>query len=147
VLSIRLREVLREDMGGVYGVRASGEVERSPHTMRDFTVHFGCAPENVDKLIQAMFDEASAIGKNGIGPEYLEKVKATFLRERETDLRQNGFWTDWLLRSSRYGDDPTMILDPSKIVARMTSDNVKSAAKRFIDPKQYYQAVLMPKAK
>jgi hypothetical protein len=32
------------------------------------------------------------------------------------------------------------------MIARMTSDNVKAAAKRFLDQKQYYQAVLLPAA-
>ena len=42
VLSIKLREVMREDMGGVYGVRAGGQIERSPHQGRSFSISFGC---------------------------------------------------------------------------------------------------------
>ena len=29
-------------------------------------------------------------------------------------------------------------------IARMTSDNVKAAAKRYLDPKQYFQPILLP---
>jgi zinc protease len=144
VLSIRLREILREDMGGVYNVGAGGSIARSPHQERQFQIQFGCAPENVDKLIAATFAEIAAIQKAGIGADYLEKIKSSFLRERETELRQNNFWSGWLESSYRYGDDPSLILDPSKMVGRMTSDNVKAAAKRYLDAKQYYQAVLLP---
>jgi len=30
------------------------------------------------------------------------------------------------------------------MIGRMTVDNVKAAAKKYLDAKQYYQAVLMP---
>ena len=60
-LRIRLREVLREDMGGVYGVSAAGSISRRPRQSTRFTVSFGCAPDNVDKLKKAVFDEVAAI--------------------------------------------------------------------------------------
>jgi len=90
------------------------------------------------------FDQNPA--KNGIGADYLDKVKQTFLRERETAMKTNGFWIDWLATTHRYKEDPTIILDPSRVIARMTPENVKAAAKRYIDFKQYYQAVLLPAA-
>ena len=146
VLSIRLREVLREDMGGVYGVGAQGELNRGPHQERQFFIQFGCAPENVDKLIKATFDEIAAIEKNGVGEEYLEKVRTGFTRERELALRSNGFWSGWLENASRYKDDPAIVLDPSGMVKRATSANLQAAAKRYLDSKQYYQSVLLPAA-
>jgi len=144
VLSIRLREVLREDKGGVYGVGAGGFIARTPHQERSFTISFGCDPARVDELVKATFDEIAAIAREGIGADYLEKVKQTFTREREVQLRSNGFWIGWLTSAATYGDDPAMILDPSKMLARMTSDNVKAAARRFLDAKQYFAPILVP---
>jgi zinc protease len=144
VLSIELRQTLREDLGGVYGVGASGHIERSPHQSRDFSIRFGCDPKRVDELIKAAFAEIDKLEKDGATDEDLEKVKQTFLRTRETELRKNGFWSGWLATSYRFGDDPTIVLDPSKMTARMTSANVKASAKRYLDPKTYFQAVLVP---
>ncbi len=146
VLSIRLREILREDKGGVYGVGAFGQISRSPFQERTFNVSFGCEPKRVDELVKATFDEIADVAQHGIGDEYLEKIKQTFTREREVELRNNGFWVGWLSAAYRFGDDPTIVLDPSKMIARMTSDNVKAAAKRYLGTKEYYQAVLLPAA-
>ncbi|CAN5853299.1 insulinase family protein [soil metagenome] len=146
VSSIRLREILREDMGGVYGVGAGGFLARSPHQERTFSVQFGCAPDAADKLIKAAFDELTVISTKGIGADYLDKVKQTYLRERETSMKTNGFWIDWLSSSYRFKEDPTIVMDPSKMLARMTSENVQASAKHYIDFKAYYQAVLMPTA-
>ena len=147
VVSMRLREVLREDMGGVYGVGAGGFLTRRPRQERTFSIRFGCAPEAADKLIQAAFDELAVIGKTGIGDDYLAKVKEQWLRDRETQMKSNGFWVRWLSSTARFGDDPLLVLDPSKMVGRMTSANVKAAAKRYLSTKQYYQALLLPAAK
>lgn len=144
VLSIRLREVLREDKGGVYGVGAGGSLSRGPHQERSFSVSFGCDPARVDELVKAVFDEIAQLQRGGIGPDYLEKVKQTFTREREVQLRNNGFWVSWLTSAYAHSDDPTLVLDPSKMVARMTSDNVKAAAKRYLDARQYFEPVLLP---
>ena len=146
VVEMRLREILREDMGGVYGVGAGGWIARRPHSERSFGINFGCAPDAVDKLIKASIDEIAAVQKEGATAEQLEKIKAQFLRERETQLKTNGFWIGWLASTSRYGDDPTLVLDPSKMIGRMTSANVKAAAKKFLPKSPYFQAVLLPAA-
>ncbi len=144
VLGMRLREVLREDMGGVYGVGVGGSITRVPRQARSFGIQFGCAPDAVDSLIAASMDEAAALGTRGIDDAYLAKIKQQFLRDRETQLKTNGFWVGWLASSARYKDDPTIILDTSGMVGRMTSDNVKAAAKKYLSRKQYFQSVLLP---
>ncbi|HUJ58732.1 MAG TPA: insulinase family protein [Kofleriaceae bacterium] len=144
VLSIKLREVMREDLGGVYNVGAAGDIERSPHQERSFEIQFGCDPKRVDELIAAAFGEIGKLAKDGATADDLDKVKQTFLRTRETQLRNNLFWAGWLINARRYGDDPAIILDTSKMTARMTAANVKAAARRFLDAKQYFQAELLP---
>jgi zinc protease len=144
VLSIRLREVLREDKGGVYGVGVGGAIARAGHQERSFSISFGCDPARVDELVKATFDEVAQIQRNGIGADYLEKVKQAFTRERETRLRNNDFWLGWLSSAYTYGDDPTLVLDPGPMIARMTPANVKAAAKRYLDARQYYEPVLLP---
>jgi len=147
VLSIRLREILREDMGGVYGVGASGAIARSPHQERSFTISFGCDPARVDDLLKAAHEEISTLEKKGIGADILDKVKQTYLRERETALRTNKFWLARLEQAYRYGDDPLEIPDTSKTAARMTSALVQASAKKYLDPKQTFEAVRLPEEK
>jgi len=144
VLQIRLREVLREDKGGVYGVGVGGAISRAAHQERSFSISFGCDPARVDELVKAAFDEIAQIQRDGVGDDYLEKVKQTFTRERETRLRNNEFWIGWLSSAYTYGDDPTLVLDPSKMLARATSANMKAAARRYLDTKQYFEPILLP---
>ncbi len=144
VLSIRLREVLREDLGGTYGVSTGGYVSRTGKGKRVFTVEFGCDPTRVDELVAAAEKVVAEVSKAPLGADYLEKVKAQFVRERERQLRTNSFWSNWLEYAYRFGDDPTMVLDPAPRMARMTAANVQAAAKHYLDTKQYFEAVLKP---
>jgi zinc protease len=146
VAGIRLREVMREDMGGVYGVGAGGGLSRSPRQERTFSVSFGADPTRVDELIAAANAELAKLAKDGIGAEYLDKVKKGFEREREIQLKTNSFWLGWLETSARFGDDPNLVLDPEPMIKRMTSDNVKASAKKYIDGKRLYQAIMLPAA-
>ncbi|MEJ7596734.1 MAG: insulinase family protein [Kofleriaceae bacterium] len=144
VLSILLRENLRENLGGVYGVSAGGAVSRRPRQERTFSISFGCDPARIDELVKATEAEVAALVKSGVKPEILDRVNQTFLRERETQLRNNTFWANWLQTAARYGDDPALVLDPAPTTARMTSDLVKATAKRFLDGRRVYRAVLVP---
>jgi zinc protease len=145
VAALRLHDVLREELSGVYGVGANGDLARSPHQERVFAIQFGCAPGAVDKLVDATYAELATIAKSGIGEEYLVKVRQGFVRERETAMRTNPYWIDWLSRSARFGDDPTIVLDPAPVLARMTSDRVKASAQRWLDRKRVFRAVMLPK--
>ena len=144
VLSNALREELREDKGGVYGVGAFGSIARAPHQERSFHVVFGCDPARVDELVKAMNDKIDELAKNGIDQEHFDRIKQMYTRSRETELRTNKFWLNRLEYAYHYGDDPTEIPDTSKTIARMTAPNLKAAIKHFLDRKQVYTAVKMP---
>ncbi len=144
VLGIKLRETMREDMGGVYGVGARGRLSRSPYQEREFSIQFGCDPARVDELVKAALDGGEKLKTDGVDDATLERVRQTFVRGRETELRQNRFWLGWLVNAYKYGDDPALILDTKPFLDRVTAAHVKAAAKRYFDTKQYYQAVMLP---
>jgi zinc protease len=144
LLSIRLREILREDLSGVYGVDVWTEITRRPRQERTFGVFFSCNPDNVDKLTTAVVDAVKAVQKDGLGDEYLEKVKEQITRAHQTNLRDNKYWMRRLSDAWRYGDDPKEILTVDPLLARVTADNVKAAAKKYLDSKDSVLAVLRP---
>jgi zinc protease len=144
VLRIRLRELLREDMGGVYGVSVSGNISRRPKQQYTFSVTFGCAPENIAKLEKATFDEIHAIQAKGISADYIAKVKELRRRAHETSLKENSYWVNELWRAYTYGDDPKLILDFDAMVDKVTSDRVRAAAKKYLTNTQYILAELRP---
>ncbi len=146
VMEIRLREVLREDLSGVYGAFSSGAIARRPRQSYSYTIGFGCGPENVKKLQDAVAEIVATVKKDGIGDVYLEKVREKRRRNLETSMRENRFWMGQLAEHYRYGTDPTKILELEKTLARVTSANVQKTARTFLDDRSRVTGVLVPEA-
>ena len=144
VLGIRLREVLREEMSGVYGAFTRGNFERRPRAQYTFSVGFGCAPDNVEKLKKAVFDVIADVKKNEIGADYVEKTTEQRRRTLETDRRENGFWLRQLSEHYRYGTDPKAMLKLDEAVERVNAKRIQKAAKRYLNTRRYVEGVLMP---
>jgi len=144
VLDMTLREIMREQMSGTYGVGVWGWVDRRPHPERMFSVQFNCAPENVAKLEQAMFDEFARLQKDGIDEVTLDKLRETHARNHEGDQLDNRSWVQWHAEAQRYGEDLATVMDVDFKIARITAKNVKAAAKKFLDKKQYVLGELFP---
>ncbi len=144
VLRMRLREILREDMGGVYGVGVWGAFTRAPRQVHTLTINFGCAPENVAALRQAVFDEVRRMQRGGVDSSYVAKVKEQRRRAFEVDARRNYWWQRQLDEAYDFGDDPRRIVDLDAVLARVTSDRIRKAAGRFASSRKYVSGVLLP---
>jgi zinc protease len=143
-LSIRLREVLREDLGGVYGVGVSGSISRWPKERYATYLSFGCDPGRVDELIAAARAEIDAFRADGPAPDLLDKVRESQIRERETSLEQNGWWTGALQSQFINGLDPLDILRFDELLGRLTPQLLRDAAVKYFDPERMIQGVLAP---
>jgi zinc protease len=142
ILQIRLREVLREELGGVYGASTFEGLERRPKQRYMFGIFFGCDPNNVNKLEKAVMAEIAAIKKSGTSNENVSKILAVRTRKRETDLKENAFWVRKLTEAYRFVEDPANIID-EKLVKQVSRAQLKNAARRYLK-KQYLRSVLIP---
>ena len=88
----RLRTVLREDLGGVYGVSLSGGVQEHPEPNFRVTLSFACDPERVDELLQAADDQFEAVMAQGVTDEEIAVEQEQNRRDREQRVRTNSFW-------------------------------------------------------
>ncbi len=144
VLRIRLREVLREDMGGTYGVSVFGGSRRDPRPDYTFRVGFGADPERLEELVAQVFVQIDSLKKSGPTEEELAKVKETQRRTHETDLRNNDFWLGQLIGSERYGIDPRRLLTYEELVDGLTGEMVREAAVRYLRTDNYVRVSLYP---
>ncbi|HEV8613314.1 MAG TPA: insulinase family protein [Gemmatimonadales bacterium] len=142
VLEIRLREKLREELGGTYSVSVGASASRVPRDEYRVTVSFGSDPARADALVGAVFAEIDTLQANGPRPADLAKVKETLIRSRETNLRQNGWWLGQLLASVRDGDPPVPALEP--LLAALTVESLRTAARTYLDRSHYVRVTLLP---
>jgi zinc protease len=145
LLQIKLRERLREDLGGTYTVTVGGTTEREPVPSYSIQVSFGADPDRLNELTDAVFDEMNRLKLEGPSDDDVIKVKEAQRRSHETSLEQNGFWLFQLLYADRYGLDPRNILNYVQMIDGLTVGKLQDAAVRFLTDDNYVQVSLYPK--
>ncbi|MBS1240653.1 MAG: peptidase domain protein, partial [Gemmatimonadetes bacterium] len=147
VLNIRLREQLREALGGTYGVDVQASPVRWPRASYTFAIGFGSAPDRADELVRATLAQINSIRSSGPTEQELAKVREAEIRNRETALRQNRYWLGQLAFFDQTGEDPTALLDPHGDADLFTADSIRGAARRYLDPANYVRVTMLPESK
>jgi zinc protease len=144
VLNIKLIEKLREDLAGIYGGGMYGSLNKHPYNHFSLGASLPCGPENVEKLIAATHEEIDKMKTNGPAVEDLNKVKETWRQQHDVNLKDNNYWARQLLQSVELGIDLQNVLSYEKRIAALTPTDVKEAAVKYLDMKNYVQIVLNP---
>jgi len=144
VLRIKLREVLREDKGGVYGVGISGSPSKYPRNEYSITIRFGCDPNRVEELIDAVNLQMDSLVLAPVDVDYVNKVKELLRRDRETSLEQNGWWLSMFRVAYANGENPDDMLSFDERVSALTVGDIQKAAKTYFSRTDYARLVLMP---
>jgi zinc protease len=147
ILQIKLIESLREEESGVYGVSVSEGTDKFPTGHYRFSIGFGCAPENVDKLVKRAQEEIGKIKANGADQKDIEKFIAETQRKTETALKTNGFWLDYLDDNTFLGDDLNEIFEQDRLLKTITVASTKAAAQKYFNDDNFIKVVLMPEKK
>jgi zinc protease len=144
VLRIRLREVMREDKGGVYGVSVFGDIDRLPKQTFSTGVSFACNPDNVADLTQAALDEIKRLQAGGPSAENLDKVRETTLRNYERNLKENSFWMANIVFYQQNELPLDGILKMPDRAKALTAEKVRDAARKYFSSDNLLVARLLP---
>ena len=144
VLNIKLIESLREELSGIYGGGMRGSLAKNPYNNYTINVSLPCGPENVDKLIKATMDEIQKIKDNGPAEADLTKVKETWTKQYQEDVKDNNYWLNKLQQSVEMGSNAGDVLTVEKRINALTTKDIKEAANLYFNMKNYLQVVLNP---
>lgn len=144
VTNIRIIDVLREQMALIYGGGATGALSKIPYGNYSIGVTLPTGPENVDKVLATTFAEIKRLQTQGPDAADLEKVKSNWIQNHRRSLRENGYWLGHLQSAMSEGTDPASILDVENRVQALTADDIRTAAQRYFNERNYVQVVLNP---
>ena len=147
ILSIKCRESMREDQGGVYGVSVNGTISKLPKPMYTIQSMWGCNPDNITKLSQTVLDEMGKIKKDGPTEVDLNKVKETLIRQQETQLKENGFWLTSLKNHFLFGDKLLTLEEYKTFINSYSIADIKAIANKYLNTDSYVEVALTPAPK
>jgi zinc protease len=147
VLENRLREILREDLGGTYSVSASAGYTKHPDPEYRLSIDFGCSPDRTEALLKAVFQEIDRMKSGGPTEKQTADIREALLREFETNIKQNGYLLTQISGKYEYGEAPETLLLVPEFYRKLTPAGIQTAAKTYLDTKNYVQVTLFPEKK
>ncbi|MFP4431497.1 MAG: M16 family metallopeptidase [Spirochaetaceae bacterium] len=144
LLGRRLREVIREEEGGTYGIGAWASVRRHPDPLYTVFITFSTDPDRAEELTDRVMGVVEEVTAGDISRELVERVRTTQLAEFESGRRTNGFWLNALWESYFYDLDPAVVLDYPDLVEDFTPTVVRETAVRYFDTDRMVTVILYP---
>jgi len=145
ILEVRLRELLREDLSGTYGVGVRSSITRIPHREYSISISFGSDPHRADELVGFVLAEIERLKESGPTAQEIANIKAQLTRSFEVNSRENGFWLQRLISTYQEDDpDPAGILDYLGRLDAITEESVWEAANTYFDLANYVRITLLP---
>ncbi|TFG64539.1 MAG: insulinase family protein [Spirochaetales bacterium] len=144
ILDIKLRETIREDASGTYGVRVQAGMARAPREDYSLFITFSCDPFRVDELTGLVFEDLKWALAGGYGDVYMTKAKEQIRRSYEKSIKTNGYWLANMEDAWFYRDDPEALLKVPALVDGITEETVRKAAALTVNLGRYVKVVLYP---
>jgi zinc protease len=144
VLEIRLLERLREDESGVYSPGVQENTALLPQQRYSFLIHFGCAPQNVEKLIASTLDEINKLKTYGPTQENVDKWRAEEKTSFEPQLKTNNFWLEYFTGQLQNGQELDEVNKYNSLLDTIKPGDVKTMAGKYLRGENYIRLVLIP---
>jgi zinc protease len=140
-LRLRLREVLREQLGAIYDADiTSGWSHAAPW----LELRFDCKPSDVEKLQRATLDVIAAMDRPGISEAGVAALRAQHEAQFPRAFFEERFWLEELTLARREGAPPRRILELPKLSSHLTRESMRAAARRHLPLGSYLDAVWSP---
>ncbi len=144
MLGIRLRERVREELGGTYSIRVNADGSSLlPDPEYQVSIIFGSDPSRAEELLEEVMAELDWLRAGG-EQKYLETVKELLRTSRQEQLRDNGFWLTQIQSAVQRGESFTQIVSFDEWLEALTLEQVAAAAQRYLTDDLYVRVVLLP---
>ena len=156
VLETRLREVLREELGGTYSVSVGSSFSWRPAGQYRLSISFGSDPERADELLAAVYEEVDRLKNSPPDEAEVNDVLEAQRRAWETNQESNSWWLSVLDGRYRYLLDQSDGRYPSGDVLletlptygadldALTPLRIQELARRYFDQYNRVRVTLLP---
>lgn len=147
ILNQRLRESIREDMGGVYSVSAAIGYSDFPETAFSGRVSFTCDPARKDEIIAEALRVIKDITENGVTEQELAVAKNQQGVQLDSAAEQNWYWVGDI--SNKLIEDKAVLsaAEKKEIVNSLKLEDLNRHSKEFLEDMRIFIAVYNPEVK
>ena len=147
IISIRLREKIREDKSGVYSSNVMVSYSDFPEDKFVGGISFTTDPKKRDDIIKESLQVIDNIVKDGITESELKTAKTQYGLQMNTASQSNNFWADNLATTIISNDDLLSLDELMKIINSITVTDVNKFLKEYMDDINTFITVYNPEKK
>ncbi len=144
VLQTRLRETLREDLGGTYSVGVGAGYSKIPREEYTLNIGYGSSPDRADALYARVMEEIERLRKTPPADQVVNDVREVLLREHETAVRENEFFVRELAVRYQLGEDLDELNRLGEYYRGITPVSIQQAAQQYLDMQNRIRVTLVP---
>jgi zinc protease len=136
---------LREELGATYTPAADFVQYDGWPTFSYFTLRADVASAQGPKAAQVIRREIETLLAKGIDEDVFRRARQPFLRSREQDLRDNGYWSHTVLRDAQlHPERLAAARDRATDTAAIARPELEAIARRFLDPSRGFLFIAEP---
>jgi zinc protease len=147
ILQDRLREVMREELGGTYGVSVSPGYEKFPREEYEVEIQFGSDPSRVEELAKVLVAQIEKFQTEGPTDKQVADVRETMLRDLQTSSKTNGFLLTNIAARYETGEDLATLFNLADYYNKLSPAVIQEAAKKYLNTDNYVLVELFPEKK
>ncbi len=136
IITTRLIQVLREDLGGVYSPNARVDISRVPDSRYHIEIGFASDPNRIDELVAATLGVLRELQDSLVPDMYVSSIKSGALNNFDRTLRDPDSWANRIETFDNLGVPFTRFRD-NQGLQDVTPEKIREAARKFLDLKNY----------
>ena len=147
MLGGNLHHVLREELGGTYGVNVDSRFSKFPTSEYQISIGFSCDPARLKELTDAAWNEIRTFAERGPSAEFLASVRTQVDRDLENGYQENADLLNDLLESVENGEDLANVFNQKALYDQVTVAALRNAAREYLNLKRYVQVTQRPEGR
>ncbi len=145
VLETRLRDRMREELGGTYSINVAANIAWKPIENYTLNISFGSDPERTDELVQAVFDGIEDLKSDPPDESLVSDARQALLRAFETGFQENRTLLGQLVSDYQRGEVPgASIRSYPASVEALTPSAIQEDAQHYLNMEDRIRVTLMP---
>lgn len=142
---IKLREIIREDKSGTYGVSVYAGISGDKERRFEFQINFGCEPAREKELEAEVISVLKTLVTELPADSDVEKLKESYRRSFEVNQMSGSWWLDMLANIEVYKDmPPEAAYNDNFGIRNITAKALQDQAKKYLDTTNYVTVFLEP---
>lgn len=142
IIGMRYHNIIREQMGGTYGVSASLSHSTQPTDRYVLSVVFNTNIEQSDTLRAVVPMVIADIADKGVTPEEVANARAYIQKNRPEQMKSNSYWQGRL--ASYYVNGKDFETGRDSAISDFTAEDMQAIAKRIVSDGNNIKIIMDP---